>query len=290
MRHRASALGSLVLLLVLASTARAQERFFTTPDMAGGRYLAVRSALAAARRDLGDSENDPGFWLRHRMLISFLQLEGGATIGGGVAVTAVLPFAMVTGHDGEADGAGLGNPTLDLRMQRSLRAGDHMLIAGGGVAGSLGLASSETAAAVASFFYQDLGRFWPYGHTLRLHGDGGWQYGPVFAQLQIGLDHHAATGEYRDYGQTLARLGLGAGVLARPDVALLAELTTLSNLFDSKPTDAAESERVASALELGARWHRRLSVGVSLFVPFRRRIASNYTAEIGVGFELISPL
>lgn len=99
---------------------------------------------------------------------------------------------------------------------------------GGGGGGSLGIASSDTASAASAMFYQDLGRFWIHGHTLRLHGDGAWARGPVFAQLQLGIDWHLADGDYAGYRQALARLGVAAGARPRPDLAILAELTSLS--------------------------------------------------------------
>jgi len=273
----------LVLVLLMAPAAQAQERLFTMADLGAHPHVAARSALGTARGNPGESGQDPGFFLRDRDLFSYLELEGRGTIGD-FAFTAIAPLALVA--DGPPQGVGLGNPTLDVLYRRPLPAGDHVFVVGGGIAGSLGLASSPEAEATASYYYQDLGRYWRYGHTLRLHGDAGWSRGPTFAELELGIDHHIGTGEYRESRQTLARLGVGVGVRPARSLALLAELTTLSNLLDVNPT-ADDDGHFVHALQLGARWGDCVSLGLSLFVPLHTDIGLGDTAELALAVELL---
>ncbi len=273
---------SLLLLAALRAPARAQERPFTMPDLSGAERLGLRGTVGAAHFEPGyDSGAD-----EHTMMVSSLLLEGEASLGP-LAVTGVLPVAMVAGGlDDEPDGVAVGNPTLDAVARVPLEVADHTFLVGAGAGGSLGLAGSETSTAAAALYYQELGRFWSYGHTLRAHGDAAWRHGRLFAQVQLGVDWHLADGEYSQYRQALLRLGLAAGVHAFEDVAILAELTTLSNVLDVSPTDEAESDHVAQTLELGARWNREVSAGASLFVPLERDIGQDYTAAVGVGVEV----
>lgn len=280
---------TLLPLVMAASTARAQERFFTMADLTGGNHVAARTAVGIAYTRPYETERDQGLVFRPRILISTFQPEGAVALGD-FSVVGILPMTNVSGRS-DASGVGLGNPTVAVLYRRVLAADEHRVVAGGGVVGSLGLASSETASAVSAFFYQDLGRFWRHGHTARVHADGAWQHRRLFAQLELGVDTHVAdTDGYGPYTQSLARVALGAGVRPRPCTALFAELTTLSDVLDRAPAEAAGGKRFVQSLELGVRWNGQVDVGAELFVPFHRDISSDYIAEFGLGLELGIPL
>jgi hypothetical protein len=203
-----------------------------------------------------------------------------------LVILARVPFAYVD-RVGVADpdqGAfALGNASLGLELSGASELGrDSLLLFGLGALVHLPTASDEgderlAAARAAAFLVPDRGRYLPDITTVRVRADLRVEAGMVFVQGEVGLDHQIRE-DIDDRTDVL--FGAGLGLSFSDYVALLGELTALSDILD----DDGDSELLPT-LDVGLRYHDPgVMAGVRVYWPFH----DSYRADraIGLGVDL----
>jgi len=184
---------------------------------------------------------------------SLIGLEGAMSWGLSEQLALNGRLGIVRASDDNDDGTSLDNLTIGMtyRLLTDDRgAGTSALAIDASL--SLPTASDSDNSGVAALtwgvFYQpDVGRYLPDATTLRVSGTYRLLTGRLMAQAELGLQQ-LIVDDVDDL--TLLRLGMGVGYLAAPRVALIAELTTVSDIIgDNFDND----EDFWHVLDLGAR-------------------------------------
>jgi hypothetical protein len=182
------------------------------------------------------------------------------------------------------DGTTLGNATIGAIYLFSSRGRRHDLRRGAldfslsfptaADGGDAGFAARTHAV----FRVPDPGLYFPKTTTVRVHGNYRADVGQVFFQGQFGM--HVLVIQRAD-DLLLLRLGLAGGVHVSPQVALIAELTTMSDILDDRQT----REDFLHTLDLGMRFSGATSTfGARLYYPLDDSLR-NGLHIIGVGFD-----
>lgn len=198
---------------------------------------------------------------------------------------ATLPIAYASGD--LADGTSLGNLTFETSYLLTVEsAANQRRFAAFRASLSLPTASdggnaSEAALAHAIFYVPDPGLFLPDTTTLRLSGDYRIEWARAFFQANLGLDVLVIS-EADDV--PYIRLGLAGGFTASERIALVAELTNMSDVLDD-----SGGEDYLHTLDLG------LNIGLprghlALRLYFPLDDSRRDLDIFGVGFELFRRL
>ena len=244
---------ALALLLGATATARADwPRPFVMPPLANGPEFTGEIMV-------GTIETGP-------LEVTLLGFEFGARHRfDRLGIHGSLP--VIHADTDNWDGTSLGNLTagMDYQVAGSIRGRRHSLVA---VGASLSFPTADDngdgslAAGVHSAFrVPDPGKYFPDTTTIRVFSD--WRTGSDewFFQGELGM--HALVHDNAD-DQILFRLGLGAGVAVSPMAALIAELTTMTDILD----DDNGAEDFLHTLDLGVRFLGGSSIfGIRLYVP-----------------------
>ena len=196
-----------------------------------------------------------------------------------------VPFAYVdrAGAGGDEAAWALGNLGLGLQIAgASARSGHARTLYGVGVLAYVPTASDEGEGRVAAtragaFLVPDAGRYRPDVTTVRLRGDLRYEAEVVFLQGELALDH-----QLRDQADDRTDLlaGVGLGVAFNPYLAMLAELTAVSDVLESDG-DAS----LVPVLDVGLRYHDpRMMAGLRVFWPMDD--AYRAADAIGIGVDL----
>lgn len=256
-------------LLLAAGPARADwPRPFVMPPIAAGPEFY--SEVMLGTMDFGPLEATMlGFEFGFRHRFDRLGISGG------------IPIAHVDTDNW--DGTSLGNLTagIDYLVAGSVRGQRHSATSIGATL-SLPTASDGGDSALAAlghstFRVPDPGRYLPDTTTIRVFGDWRTGTGEWFFQGELGM--HALVRDGAD-DEVLFRLGVGGGVALSPAAALIAELTTMTDILD----DDNDPEDFLHTLDLGVRFLGGNSIfGIRLYLPLDDSMRNR--DALGLGFD-----
>jgi hypothetical protein len=208
---------------------------FLMPDTSGRTHAGVDVFFGTVNAD----ENDP-LIAAEATVLSFephldLALTQELTLWGRLPVSYTSARTTLLGIEQEDSGTLLGNAGLGARF---MSQASQELRAGGGVLVHLPTSSADAggdlvdlplATAVVRSFHPE--RYAIETTTLGAHADVRFDAGRAFVQGQALYMHLAAEDESVEDADLL-RLSLAAGFWVTPNVATMAELTTLSTILD----------------------------------------------------------
>ncbi len=239
--RRAAPLAALAVSLLAPPAVRAQPHspLFEMPSPLPSRTVGAELMVGTIDVESGN------------VTLAALELSGEFAATPRLALRALLPIAYANGQD--FSGTTLGDLTLGTEfLLTAQRSGGSLSLWSLGGSMSLATASDGGESRRAAEAHRDFrvpypGHYWPDTNTLRLHADYRLESGQVFFQGQLGVQFHVI----EDVDDVLnLRLGLGGGAMITRHVALLAELTTISDILDD-----SEGENFLHVLELGGRFH-----------------------------------
>jgi hypothetical protein len=268
---------ALVVLALAGSVARAEEpvpvaRPFVTPSLDGRSAIGLDFGLT--------SYEAPTIFGQADVVAVTLDLVADVAIPGApVLVFARMPLIFVDADTSLTDccDQAFGNLTLGGRFVSAPRVtrGDRKTVVGAEVSASLPTADDDGQEAIAAALAgigqlaHDIGYYLPNVTTLRGSGLLYAGVGRGFFQGQLGLqvliedDDDPGTD---DETETDLRLAVAGGVFLTPELAALAELTTLANLSDLDPE--GDGDGFWHALDLGVRGYaKHATIGAHLYVP-----------------------
>jgi hypothetical protein len=233
--------------------------FFWMPDISGDRQVGadilvgpsdlIGDAVVLGASAFADIALTSSLSLNARLPISYADYE---IVLGGVTL--------------EDSGFGLGNLALGMRYGDAPHHHDgSRLLWALGARVSLPTASDGEDGAIVNsiaraFIVPDPARYALDTTTLRLSGDIRHEAEPIFFQAELALDFFLVQDDDNVVG---ALLGLGLGVKLNPHLALLGELTTVSDIFED-----SEGENFVHTLDLGLRYHTPgVMMGVRGYIP-----------------------
>jgi hypothetical protein len=194
-----------------------------------------------------------------------LELSGALRLSRRSYLHARLPIAYA-GLDG-ASGTGLGNLGLGLEHRLSTRVTGARITAWSlGAEVSLPTASDGGDAGLAAALNGDFrmpypGRYYPNTTTARMHVQFRVDAHKVFLQAQAGVNLLVFDGAD---DSMLLRFGLALGVSLGRTAALIAEITTLSDVLDD-----SRGEELWHSLDLGVRFNAgaHTRIGLRVYLP-----------------------
>lgn len=214
-----------------------------------------------------------------------LDVFAQAEVSPNVIVFGRLPiqYGRLSVDDESESGSGLGNITGGAMFVS--RSGATSFGGGGSISlptapddgeGALG------ASANAQVHIVDFGLYLPDTTTIRLHGDLRIEQGKAFFQGRGGVDYLSFDDGETDDTLKLLRIGLAGGTLISPTTALLAELTTLSDILEDDDGFGDEEEWI-HILELGVRTRSGNTLfGARIYLPLDEEFRDANTMGLGV--------
>ncbi|MEM9487486.1 MAG: hypothetical protein AAGC55_00010 [Myxococcota bacterium] len=236
-------------------------------------WMGDLSGSSRAGFELGVGSGDPSGL---DTVVVSAALFAEIAVGQQWTVLARLPFAY--GRFGPVDGIGpdtsataLGNVQLGVQLADRIWRGRAVdLRLGTALVLSLPTASDEgggamTAVAATRFSLPDSGRYDPNTTTARLRGDVRIEGQRLFAQGEIAAEmtFRSEVPAGADDSELGLVMGVGAGVTLSPYYAVLAELTTISDILED-----SDGENFSHVLDVGVRFHNAaIMAGFRVYVP-----------------------
>lgn len=261
--HRRSALFGIALVVVVCSAAGPAAGhpppFFWMPDISGDRQVGA-DILVGPSDLIGDAVVVGASAFADIALTNHLTLNARLPIAYADYEVVLGPIAI------EDSGFGLGNLALGMRYGDAPHHHDgSRLLWALGARVSLPTASDGDDSAIVNniaqaFIVPDPARYALDTTTLRLSGDIRHEAEPIFFQAEVALDFFLIEDSDDAVG---ALLGLGLGFKLSPYLALLGELTTVSDIFED-----SEGENFVHTVDLGLRYHTpAVMMGVRAYIP-----------------------
>lgn len=216
-------------------------------------------------------------------------LVGDFFVSPNLKLHARLPTIYYANDNNNEGGTGIGNVTAGLRFIAAGRDKSSRFGLGGSV--SLPSASDDGEGGAAAFYggvfrnLHDPGRYLPNVTTIRTEADLLLSSDRIYVQGQLGVqvllfEDGNAFPFGGDDQQNLLRLCVGGGAWLAPKLALLAEVTSFSDILENDDDDD-----FVHTLDTGVRYHGGdVSASVRLYVPFDE--GERTEDAVGAGFDL----
>jgi len=274
MRKLVFAFCLMVMLTVAARPADAHPPpFYWMSDIsgtssAGGELMIITSKI-----------------LPDKVLLLGLDVRGNFALSPNITLTASLPLGFVAfdlpAPVDDDSGTALGNVNVGVLLHSPHERHEGTRF-GGGVKLYLPTASDSdiegvAAAMLAAHYVPNWARYLPNTTTVRVQGDLRFTADPIFLQVEGALDLHFVQ-DADDL--TMLVFGLGFGAMLSPKLALLGELTFLSDILED-----SDGENFVETLDLGLRYHNpTLMFGARLYLPLDNDFRD--ADVIGFGLDL----
>lgn len=294
-----SCLGALCLA---TTTARAEgRRPFVMGDLDTSNSAGVEFSYGAMSRDYGTYQVEVSAWT--------LDVVAEYRVAPQIELFGRIPFIQSTislgGLVDDISGSSLGNVTGGARFvltsetsaspEAQAPPGRTVLAFAGSVsiptADDTGDGCIAAASGLSLHGFHDLGLYAPTATTLRAEAEGRLDEGRLFVQTAFGLHlvHIANTdmcdADEMDPGSDtleLLRFGLAGGVRVTPELAVIAEVTTIASVLEDN--NAADEEFI-HGVDLGVRYDRsNLTAAARVFMPIDESLREFF--DFGFGLEL----